>query len=217
MVEARIGDVLYYNLGTAGFPFGHAGITWFGDGGLWSIEVRGTISRVDLGKLGSDPGIVYRCSNQLFAAEAASVAQTWSLLRRDTRDTRQGGLTGGTQNRAVRSVHQAKQSKYGYLASGASAIVIPWYGPFAKRRARKYREARRSIDGPASMYHHGLIESKLFCSMFVAAVLQAATASENELHKYIKLDARHTSPLNLGNYLEKNPEWTRIDWEEYSF
>jgi hypothetical protein len=212
-ITSRPGDILYWKLfKSRSFPFGHAGIVWNGDGDTWCIQVAdGMVVKTQIGHVSPEPHRVFQCDDSWYAAEAASVAHIWAMKMRDPHDPRQAGITGGRQ---MGSKMAALDGQYGFATSVLSAVAKTTYGPKARGRASTYRQYSRNIQGPPS-FRGGAWRSHLFCSMFVVAAYQGASASDREVNQFMQLDAKYTSPHDLQNYLFRNAHWERGNWDDY--
>jgi len=211
-LSVRPGDVLIWKLGRRTNIFGHAGIVWSGESKTWQIEAAGgVIAKSDLGT-GPEPNYVYQCDDPLLAAEAASVAHVWSMGKRDHNDPKQAGITGG---RALGTQSFVRDKKvYGKKAAVGSAFILPIFGRNAKTRAQSYRQHSNSIAAPPS-FRESAGETDLFCSMLVVAAYQGASAGDGECNTYMKLDAKHTTPVDLSMYLWLNRHWSWCKWSNY--
>jgi hypothetical protein len=122
---------------------------------------------------------VYRPTKGGLGRDAAEVASLWS----------KPGVSG----------------KMSYTVSGAigSAFHSSSFGSGAKQRAQAYRQARMTRGGPQGTL---AAQSATFCSAFVIACVQACL-SETLSASNMSLDAIHTSPATLQNYLGNSGAW----------
>ncbi len=89
---------------------------------------------------------------------------------------------------------------YGRMKAGSSVFHSSDFGDNAKRRARAY--ANVAFENPPEGGQGAV--ANMFCSEFVIAVYQAAQ-SHTKSQTLIKLDAKHTTPARLKDWLTSSP------------
>ncbi len=160
--------------------------------------MKNTASYAEVFRLGR--GVVDKTEKR--CTDAGQVGHTWCSSDGEARPRE--------TDREKAEAKKKARLRYAKGKAGGSVFHRSYYGGKARKRADFYAEHKDTKGGPQDLKdvekgHH----KSMFCSMFVIACFQAVLA-DRERRRCMALDAKHTSPMALDEYLKKTGCWTSL-------